>query len=67
MIHKSCNNCRWNSICKSESEADQICVEYELDIFSDDYVNEFIEHKREQYRIEYIEHYAQEDSAIGGY
>ena len=53
IVVKSCGNCRWNYICNEETGADLLCDEYELDILSDDYVDGFIEMKREEYIEDY--------------
>ena len=47
-------------------EATLSCDDYELDIFSDEYIEVFIELKRKQYHNEYTEHYMQHESVIGG-
>ena len=53
-IKLSCDNCKWNPVCTEERMVGTLCDEHDVDIFSDDYVDELIEYNREQYRKEYF-------------
>ena len=55
MIFKLCKRCTGFGICsREEMEGIKACDYYELDIMSEDYVNEFIEINRKEYHKEYI-------------
>ena len=66
MIFKLCKRCTGFGICsKEDMEGIKACDYYELDILSEDYVNEFIEMNRKEYQKEYISY--TNDSDYAGY
>ena len=55
-IKESCDNCKWDYVCRQGAEVGAVCDEYELDMFSDDYVDELIEKNRKEYRQDYVQY-----------
>jgi len=51
--------------CEDENKSENICDEYELDILSDEYVEAYIEQKRNEYHEEYYEFYSWYRKSVG--